>query len=360
MMDKLLKNIYTIINNYNNEIKQQYRLEISNNLSDKMIHFRSRIEQKKLDYEVSIFKNIEKKEIQFSELLDVHNDTPYTLNSFETKIFRTYIGMYNNGKIQTLDEISKKFNQPKELIGVIITEILEEMHKPYFQRFLITERNNKKQGNTLKKDISYLTMTDNLEEIFRSMNINKVEDIINMTKRQICLMNIQYGYNAEEILPPTRIIKQIYELGFEMKETEIFDIIFKKYSKENKTKIIDTELQEHATYIDTKLDIISVQQFEPEILNTLDSIERLQLDASINEGFMKNQVLKASEEIMFKLYSTGKTLPKINDILKKEFPYLSQQKINTIENIIKKEYKINNSKTEYEDLIENVYLKEKN
>lgn len=360
MMKKLIKNIYEILNNYKEKLKEQRIIEINNRTNNGFSYYHTDIEQKLLNYEVSIYKNIEKKEILFKQILNIANKNPYALNGFETEIFRTYIGMYSNGKIQTITEISKRIKESEELIEQVIIEILEHLQKPYIQQILLEERDIKNKEKILKKDISYLVMTDNLEQIFRLVKINTIEDIINITDEQILAMNNQYGYDPEQILPPTRIIKQLNSMGLKIKNPELLKKIYKIYESDNIKYIEGTEIENHTIYVKTKLDMLEAQQFEPELLKTINLNERLITDKIINNGYMQKQFLNIIKQIGYEMINKRKNTSTINDIIKKEYYYLTQQELDIIERLIKNEFSIENKKTEDEEFIEEVYLKEKN
>ena len=358
-MEKLLKNIYKIINDYSKKLKQNYTLELMNKQNDEFNHIHTDLEQQYLDYGVSIYKNIEKKELEFKEILDKKNETPYTLDQTQSKLFRLHIGMYNNGEIQTIKQISKKLNTTEEFIENIIEKTIRQLQYPHIQQKLLEERNIKDKDILIKKDISYLIMTENLEQILRLHNINTIEDILNITEEQLSLMNIQYGYNSDLILPPTRIIKQILNMGLKIKEPSFLTKIYIKYTNARRTILDEFGIVEHTIYIQTILDLLSILQFEPELFKTLDENEKLQIDIIKNDGYMPNQLNMMNQMIYNKtiINSTNKT---INDLIKKEYAFLTQQEIDTIEKLIKNEFTIDNRINESEKNIEKTYLKEKN
>ena len=173
-------------------------------------------------------------------------------------------------------------------------------------------------------------------------------------------MNNQYGYDPEQILPPTRIIKQLNSMGLKIKNPELLKKIYKIYESDNIKYIEGTEIENHTIYVKTKLDMLEAQQFEPELLKTINLNERLITDKIINNGYMQKQFLNIIKQIGYEMINKRKNTSTINDIIKKEYYYLTQQELDIIERLIKNEFSIENKKTEDEEFIEEVYLKEKN
>ena len=123
--EKILKNLYELINNYYKHLRITESKKLKTFAELKQMN--SELEQELLEYEVSICKNIENKLIPFTEILNLKEDCAYILTKLETESIRHYIGIYNEGNIQSLEEIGKKLNKSKNQIKRAIETALTEM-----------------------------------------------------------------------------------------------------------------------------------------------------------------------------------------------------------------------------------------
>ena len=372
--EKSLYNLYKLINNYFIKIKNEYKKE-PNTFKDSE-QFHSKMRQKVLDYEVSIYKNMESKLLPFAQLFNLKKNNAYTLNDLETKILRLYIGIYTKGNKQSVESISRTLNIPQEKIKKTLKRILNQLLDPFFQEQIIYERNviisknikNEIKGKyikekLLKQDISFLLMSNNMQEILKMSGIKTIENLINIDEKKIIDLNKQFGYNAELKIFPKRISKQIYSLGLSFKNEKIFEKINEKYYMLDLIQIEDLllDIDEHVLYMNTLLDLICAQQFEPEILNTLELNERLQIDKIINNGYIKEQYLSLIKDAQSKVYKQDKRVVKtIEDLVKREYLYLTKYETDIITEDINNIFEIKNNKTEEEKIFLKTYFMEKN
>jgi len=372
--EKSLYNLYKLINNYFIKIKNEYKKE-PNTFKDSE-QFHSKMRQKVLDYEVSIYKNMESKLLPFAQLFNLKKNNAYTLNDLETKILRLYIGIYTKGNKQSVESISRTLNIPQEKIKKTLKRILNQLLDPFFQEQIIYERNviisknikNEIKGKyikekLLKQDISFLLMSNNMQEILKMSGIKTIENLINIDEKKIIDLNKQFGHNAELKIFPKRISKQIYSLGLSFKNEKIFEKINEKYYMLDSIQIEDLllDIDEHVLYMNTLLDLICAQQFEPEILNTLELNERLQIDKIINNGYIKEQYLSLIKDAQSKVYKQDKRVVKtIEDLVKREYLYLTKYETDIITEDINNIFEIKNNKTEEEKIFLKTYFMEKN
>ena len=93
--EKVRNNLYKIINQYYKILKSQYkRTEPTYKIEKEP----SELKQNLLNYETSIFKNIENKHFSFTELFKLDKEIIYSLNPYETEILRIYVGIYDDKK----------------------------------------------------------------------------------------------------------------------------------------------------------------------------------------------------------------------------------------------------------------------
>ena len=366
--EKILKNLYELINNYYNNLRITESKELKTFTQLKQMN--SELEQELLEYEVSIYKNIENKLIPFTQILNLKEDCAYTLTKLETESIRHYIGIYNEGNIQSLEEIGKKLNKSKNQIKRAIETALTEMSTIDFQEQLLNERNEiirkstkekQMKKNLMNQDISFLLMTDNLENIFRLMKINTIKDLLSIDEKTIYYLNIQYGYNTEYRILPKRIIRQIHALGLEFKREDLIEKILNLYNKIDVIPLEQLDIPEPALYVETLYDLVSAQQFEPELLNTLDLNEILRVDRIIAGNYQQRQYLNLIEEIRKSYLSKDiRVLKTIKEIIERENPYLNDAEIELIESDVNNMFSIENNYTEEEKEFIKIYFSEEN
>lgn len=317
-----LKNLYEMINEFYKKIKIEYQKELRANKFDKLEIFHESNKQLLLDYKTSIYRNIYNKRIPFLELFNINNNNPYNLNKLEAELLRNYIGLYNEGKKQPINKLSKKLKITKEEIDNNIKQIMNKFNDELFQSVAIEERNRIMRNNIkiLNKeipeyDISFLNITDNFIEVLRAEDINKIEDILNINEEQIIKMNTEYGYNSKIVIFPKRVIEEIHSLGLKFKEELMIHKLFDKIPYEEpinpKGKL--------GYNIKTMADLICARQFEPELINRLNAKEQISIDARIGNGCyadeyndMQEEALDPSNELIFfeksdSNYTNGKT-----------------------------------------------------
>ena len=122
--DKVKQNLYKLINQYYNILKKQYKKIEPTYKIEKVP---SELKQNLLNYEASVFKHIENKKIPFSELFKTNKEKIYSLSPFETKLLRNYIGVYDNGKKQTIEEVSKTLEAAYEYVQNNHPNILKDI-----------------------------------------------------------------------------------------------------------------------------------------------------------------------------------------------------------------------------------------
>lgn len=310
MIENCLKNLNSLINEYYKKIKKDYQKEINKNKFDKLERIHGQKKQQLLEYETSIYKNIEHKKLAFIEILDTKNETPYIFTNLEAQILRHYIGLYDQGKKQPITEISKRFGLPKTKISKILNEIMLYFSTEVFQSIFIEERNEiiRRNLEILKKeileyDITFLNITDNFIEILRKEKINTVKDILNINYKQIKNMNIEYGYSSKIIIFPKRIIEEIHSLGLEFKNESMIEKLFEKIEDEPINENIDL-----GQNLETMIDLICARQFEPELLNKLNIKQQLDVDMTINNGYMRKIYNDMLEKIIEQDYENQKQL----------------------------------------------------
>lgn len=339
IIKKSLDNLYTLIETYYVRLKQKY-LKQKNKIEYQIIEYaHTKVQQQLLDYEISIYKNIKNKLIPFTQIFDLNNNNPYMLNDFETEVLRQYIGLYNEGKKQSIKEISKTFNVSSSKIHNTLKIIIEYLAYSETQEYILKERNklikeninNKKlKRKIINLDISFLNITANLQEILRNNNINTIKDIININPETIEKINIEYGYFTSLIIFPKSIVEEIHQLGLKFKYEKYISEIIKEFDAINKPIKEILDIETNSIKIKTFLDIISAQQFEPEILNALELENRLQIDDLINESHLREKYL----EILIKMEYTNnkqkherKIVSNIEELAKRQLPYLSEEEV---------------------------------
>ena len=370
--EKVLYNLYELINECFDYLNYEYKKELR--LCTEFKQINSEIEQQQLDYEVSIYKNIEQKLMPFTQIFNTKQPCAYTLTEKETKIIRYFIGLFTNGEKQTIKQLEKKLKIKEYEIKEIIENIRKELLNTFFQEQIIYERNEQIKQNMvekksrqsikeyiLKQDINFLVMTNNMEKILRMMNINTIEDIININKKTIINLNIQYGYNNELILFPKRIIYQIHSLGLSFKNEELLQKLLEAYSELDTIPIDEIYIEQHALYIDSVLDILSAQQFEPEILNTLELNDQLRIDRILTRGYKQQQYLYFINNVaQLNQKRDNRTIKTIENIIEKEYPYLTEYEQEIIKHDMNNIFEIKRGYTEEEKTFIKTYFTEKN
>ena len=91
------------------------------------------------------------------------------------------------------------------------------------------------------------------------------------------------------------MINEVHDLGLQFEKLEN---TFKKMYESDKKLPNDflENLKEHTNKIETILDIKSIEQFEPEIIKTLDLNERIEVDTNSNVEYRQNKYADMLEE----------------------------------------------------------------
>lgn len=340
---KSLNNIYSLILSYQMALKQLKYEEIEEETKfENLKHFHKEYERKHLDFEISIYKNITNKLFPFTQIFDLKNETPYMLDSKETEIFRQYIGLYTDGEMETPKELSKTFSCSEDKIKTCIGNIIESFMNLEVQEQILKERNKIIKENItnknlkekiLNRDIEFLTMTDNLLEILKMNKIYTINDLIEMDFNKLYKINLENGYNAKLITFPRRIIDEIHDLGLHFNKLEKnFKIMYEADKQLPQGFLEKVNIKTHTKKVETILDLINAQQFEPEIISALDLNERITVDTNINSGYKKNKYLDMIEEIHANILI--QIIPKISNkeitseqIIRKEFPEMMDEEV---------------------------------
>lgn len=305
--DKVKQNLYKLINQYYNILKKQYKKIEPTYKIEKVP---SELKQNLLNYEASVFKHIENKKIPFSELFKTNKEKIYSLSPFETKLLRNYIGVYDNGKKQTIEEVSKRLNITKNKASKELKKIMDNFESKTGQELLISEKNKeiKKKINDeefkkqiLKSDITFLNITDNFIEILRQENINTLEELLKITEEQVEKINIQYGYYPNLRILPNRLIEEIHDMGLKFEDEIMISQMFHEYDgvKINKRVSLNKTIKK---LIGATRDIISARQFEPELLSRLILDDYLIIDKKINESYMEQKIFDMNQESNLYVY----------------------------------------------------------
>lgn len=317
-----LQNLYDLIDNYYNNYLEKNK---SKNLQEYKL------------YQTSIYRNISEKLIPFTQIFDLKNENPYILTDFETEVLRNYIGIYNNGKKQTKKEISKIFKVSPQTIDRTLKRIIRDFMAPSYQQQFLDERNelikqsitNKNKNKILELDISFLNITENLEEILRLENINTINDILNIDIEQIEKININHGYYSHLKIFPKSIINEIHSIGLNFKREKLL----KKTNDELKKLEIQIEevlsIEPKTQKLKTVADILLAQQFEPELLNIYSIEEILEINwllcnSKLEEAY-KNFIL--SQVIIKK---DNRVVKDNRGLVKRNFPYMDGYEIDEI------------------------------
>ena len=305
--ERVRQNLYKLINQYYKILKKQYkRTEYSYKIEKEP----TELKQNLLNYETSIFKYIENKKLPFSELFKMNQESVYSLSPFETELLRNYIGVYDNGKKQTIEEVSKRLDITNNKASTALKEIMDNFESELGQILLIRERNKEIKRKTLDKeyrkqilesDITFLNITDNFLEILRQENINTVNDLLKITEDQVEKINIQYGYYPELRIIPNRLIEEIHDLGLRFEDEIIISQMFHEYDgvKINKRVSLNKTIKK---LIGATRDIISARQFEPELLSRLILDDYLIIDKKINESYMEQKIFDMNQESNLYVY----------------------------------------------------------
>ncbi len=340
---KSLHNIYELIYCYKIALKELMNDEVEKTDYESIKQSYSLIEKKYLDFEISIYRNIEKKHFPFTQIFDLENETPYILDSLETEIFRNYIGLYNNGEKGKVEELSKTFNCSNAKIQSCIGKIIESFMDLSVQEQILNERNklikeNIKNENlkkkVLNKKIEFFTITENLQEILKMNKIYTINDLIKMDYKKLEKINFENGYDSDLVIFPKRLINEVHDLGLQFEKLEN---TFKKMYESDKKLPNDflEKLKEHTNKIETILDIKSIEQFEPEIIKTLDLNERIEVDTNSNVEYRQNKYADMLEEsyknivdIVIKKNLMKQITPE--QIIRKEFPDMIDEEVDFI------------------------------
>ena len=286
--ERVRQNLYKLIEQYYKILKKQYK---RTNLEYSMIEIPNEIKQSIENYEISIFKYINNKQILFTELFKLKQERIYTLNEFETELLRNYIGIYDNGQKQSVQEVSRRLNITTSKASSTLKQIIDMFESETGQLLLINERNNEIKNRIydeeyrtkiLNSDITFLNITDNFIEILREENINTVGELLKITKTQIQNMNIKYGYYDNLEIIPQRLIDEIDELGLKFEKQKMIDAMFKKFKDEQKNDKKSNAI----------IDAISARQFEPELLDKINYINDSRIDLVLNAGYIQKKYIE--------------------------------------------------------------------
>lgn len=311
---EVLKNLYKLIEQYYRILKKQYKRRDYNY---KQVEKKpDELKQSILNYETSIFKNIDQKQIPFTQLFQLNKKTIYALNPQETEILRNYLGVYDNGKKQSVLEISKRFNITTSKTTSILKRIIDMFETKTGQELISEERNKeiKKRitnktykEKILNSDIKFLNITDNFMNVLRMEKINTVDDLLKITKKQIRNMNKQYGYYYSLEIIPKRLIDEIHEFGLKFENELMISLMFQNF----KGIEIDSDKTIGSTF-DTLTDAICARQFEPELLYRLNLEDNLKIDNKLNRGYMQEKY----EEYLSEAYEIQKKVKmmKMNEL----------------------------------------------
>ena len=298
--EKVRQNLYKLIEQYYRILKKQYKKETHDYKIIEQVP--SELKQNILNYETSIFKNIKLKQIPFTQLFNLNQKTIYALSPLETKILRNYVGIYDDGQKQSVEEVSKKLNITTSRVSATLKRIMDIFETETSQKLIINERNkeikdrifNKEfKEQILNSDIRFLNITDNFIEILNSENINTVGDIIKLTEDKIEKINIEYGYYNSLKIIPNRLIEEIHSLGLRFEDEIIISQMFHNFDG----VIIDSNSTIGNTF-NTIKDAISARQFEPELLSRLNLEDNFKIDTKINKGYMQDKYIDMSEELL--------------------------------------------------------------
>lgn len=296
--EKVIQNLHKIINQYYKILKKQYkRTEYSYEIEKEP----TELKQNLLNYETSIFKYIENKRLPFSELFKTDQETIYALNELETKVLQNYVGVFDDGKKQTIEEVSKRLNIPKSKAATTLKRIMDNFESKTAQSQLTKERNEsiknrihdkKYREQILKSDITFLNITDNFLGILRQENINTVNDLLKITEYQVEKINIQYGYYPELRIIPNRLIEEVHDLGLKFED----EIMISQMMHDRRGITINRKIKLGETIKSLK-DVISARQFEPELLAQLKLDEYLIIDRKINKGYMEQKIFDMNTKV---------------------------------------------------------------
>ena len=295
--ERVRQNLYKLINQYYKILKKRYK---KTEYSYKIEKVPSELKQSLLNYETSIFKYIENKRITFSELFKINQECVYSLSPFETELLRNYIGVFDDGKKQTIEEVSKRLNITKNRASNALKEIMDNFESELGQLLLIKERNKEIKNKIFNKefrkqilnsDITFLNITDNFIEILRLENINTVKDLLEITEDQVEKMNIQYGYYPELRIIPNRLIEEVHNIGLRFED----EIMISQMQHDDRGITINPKTQICESF-DTLKDAISARQFEPELLSRLNLSDYLSIDRKINECYMQEKIMDMNEK----------------------------------------------------------------
>lgn len=297
--EKVRNNLYKIINQYYKILKSQYkRTEPTYKIEQEP----SELKQNLLNYETSIFKNIENKHFSFTELFKLDKEIIYSLNPYETEILRIYVGIYDDGKKQSVQEVARRLEIPSSRVSNTLKKIMDNFESKKGQELLIRERNKdikekiqnyEYRKQILNSDITFLNITDNFIDILREEKINTVEDLLKITEEQVERINIQYGYYPNLKIIPKRLIDEIHNIGLKFEDEIMISQMFHEYIGVT----INPKIKIDKSFGSIK-DIISARQFEPELLSALILKKYLMIDKKINEGYMEEMIMDMSENIL--------------------------------------------------------------
>ena len=363
---KSLNNLYELIDNYYLTLQKKEKRNHNDNYEILKIE-NTELEQQVLDYQISIFTNTKNKKIPFTQLFDLNNDNPYMLNDIETEIIRQYIGIYTEGKKESIENLSKTFNTSTIEITKTINSILKDFLNPDFQREFLKERNemirkNLNNQNVLKtllnEDIEFLNIYENMIYILRNKNINTVKDLINMDFKVIKGINKEYGQDPKRVLFPKKIIDEIHDLGLQFKDKRYINLI-ESYDDTPNDKIKNITNKK----IETMLDFECAYQFEPEIIKTFNVKERLELDKIIGNLNFKEAYISYAEEIKNEIedyMAKDKKSITIEDLIRFENPYMFEEEIEQCIDDSKRIFEINKEEPERQYVYKKKYLTDKN
>jgi len=233
------------------------------------------------EYKISIYRDIETKKLFFSEIFNLDLEEIYGLTANETNILRYHIGIYDDGEMQSYLKIGDEFDSKETSIMQIIQNAMEKIIKPSIQDKIIMERdkiicgkiNDKTfRKEILKENISFLNIQKSLISLLSENGFKTIEDLLNITYEDIVDFNERAGRISNIVVFSRKIIEQLYELGFELKDEErILEFLANEKTITEEWQIYPKRVMNIFKYynINTPSDLLATFQFEPEIIEVM-------------------------------------------------------------------------------------------
>ena len=195
------------------------------------------------------FEECQKLMIPFTQIFDLNNDNPYNLTKEEANIIRIYIGLYNNGKSQSEEFISKLYGVSSKTIFYKIIEISKKICD---YPKLLEERNDllregvkskKIKEKILNLDLELLEISEDFIQELKNNNINTIGDLICINLKTV--KNIEKKFYLKVF--PLHIIECIHSIGLSFNEKIENEILNYKQEQE---KIVEKIYKKQQKYID--------------------------------------------------------------------------------------------------------------